>query len=47
MISRNLSGSTGSLAIVLALTGRLRALGWDIELCGEKIASVHKRHFLS
>lgn len=38
MISRNLSSSTGSLAIVLALTGRLRALGWDIELCGEKIA---------
>ncbi len=38
IISRNLSRATGSLAVVLALAGRLRALGWDVELCGERAA---------
>jgi UDP-glucose:(heptosyl)LPS alpha-1,3-glucosyltransferase len=38
IISRNLSSMTGSLAIVLALSERLRADGWEVELCGERAA---------
>jgi len=38
IISRNLAGASGSLAIVLALVDRLRSRGWDVELCGERVS---------
>jgi UDP-glucose:(heptosyl)LPS alpha-1,3-glucosyltransferase len=39
IVSRNLSSATGSLAIVLALAGRLRERGWYVDLYGERAAS--------